>query len=328
MKAFVIFALALAAASPVQADAPDPFNAWNSGDFTHAVEYARPQAQAGDADAQYLLGEAYRLGRGVKADPSTALGWYRRAAAQGHTRAQDSLGLLLFAQGQRAEAMPLLSQSADRGEPRALYLVGTAHFNGDFVTKDWPLAYAMMSRAADAGIAQARQSLTAMERYLTPTDKAKAQSLIAAQRTGAPPPAATSPVRTTVASPPRPSAPPAVTPTPVKQAQKPTPSPAPTKVAAAPAAAPVPAKAAETPPGRGSWRVQLGAFGSTERAEASWTTLTARNSELKALDHRVVEAGAVRRLQATGIASREAANALCRRIIAAGGACIPLAPSN
>jgi cell division septation protein DedD len=74
--------------------------------------------------------------------------------------------------------------------------------------------------------------------------------------------------------------------------------------------------------------VQLGAFGSTDRAEASWTAIAARNAELKALDHRVVEAGAVRRLQATGIASREAANALCRRVIAGGGACIPLAPSN
>jgi len=190
----LMFALAFAAApaapTPVAArstaPATDPVAIWNAGDFPRAVEAARGPAGAGDADAQFLLGEAYRLGRGVSADPATALGWYRRAAAQNHEKAQDSLGLLLFAQGQRQEAMPILVRSAEHGEPRALYLVGTAHFNGDFVTKDWPLAYAMMSRAADAGIVQARQSLATMDRYLTPTDKGKAQALIAAQRGGAP----------------------------------------------------------------------------------------------------------------------------------------------
>jgi len=311
MRGSLLFVLALAAATPAFADAPDPFAAWNAGDFAHAIEYARPQAQSGDADAQFLLGEAYRLGRGVVADPIAALGWYRRAAAQGHVRAADSLGLLLFAQGQRADAMPLLVKSADRGEPRALYLVGTAHFNGDYVTKDWPLAYAMMSRAAAAGIAQARESLATMDRYLTPTDKARAQTLLAAQRPAAP----AAPVRTAAVPPPVGTAPPPL---------KPAPAPAPTRVATAPPPTPVPASPATPTIAGGSWRVQLGAFGSADRAEAAWTMLAARYADLRSLGHQVVAAGPVRRLQATGIASRDAANALCRRITAAGGGCMPV----
>jgi cell division septation protein DedD len=258
----------------------------------------------------------------VTADPGTALGWYRRAAGQGHERASDSLGLLLFALGQRAEAMPILIRSADRGEPRALYLVATAHFNGDFVTKDWPLAYAMMSRAAEAGIVQARQSLSTMERYLTPTDKGKAQALLAAQRTGTPASASSAGVASAA---PRPA--------PAK-ANVPSPAPAANINVAAAAPRPVPAKPAPTPTRtataapapRGNWRVQLGAFGSVDRAEAAWTSLSRKNGELAALDHSVVPAGAFRRLQASGLASREAANALCRRIIAAGGGCLPVAP--
>ena len=318
----LLFALALVAASPAAAPSTDPIAIWNAGDFPRAVEAARAPAAAGDADAQFLLGEAYRLGRGVTADPGTALGWYRRAAGQGHERASDSLGLLLFALGQRAEAMPILVRSADRGEPRALYLVATAHFNGDYVAKDWPLAYAMMSRAAEAGIVQARQSLATMERYLTPTDKGKAQALLAAQRAGTSASAANS---TSVAAVSRPA------PAPIKAS---VPAPAPAASINVATAAPRPAKAAPTPTKaavatpapRGNWRVQLGAFGSAERAEAAWLGLARKNSELAALNHSVVPAGAFRRLQAAGIASREAANALCRRIIAAGGGCLPVAP--
>jgi TPR repeat protein len=331
MTVRLIFALALAAAAPVGAQAgaqavtrvgapaTDPIAIWNSGDFPRAVEAARAPAAAGDADAQFLLGQAYRLGRGVTADPATALGWYRRAAAQGHVAASDSLGLLLFAQGQRAEAMPLLVQSSDRGEPRALYLVATAHFNGDYVTKDWPLAYAMMSRAAEAGIVQARQSLATMERYLTPTDKGKAQALIAAQRASTPPAASATNV---AAAQTRPAPPPPVAKPPVARTNVAAATPKPTVTRPAP----TPAKPTTAPAPRGNWRVQLGAFGSADRAETAWASLAGKNGDLAALDHKVVTAGSIRRLQAGGIASREAANALCRRIIAAGGGCIPIAP--
>jgi TPR repeat protein len=40
-------------------------------------------AEAGDADAQAVLGRAYLLGLGVRRDPAAALGWLRRAEAAG-----------------------------------------------------------------------------------------------------------------------------------------------------------------------------------------------------------------------------------------------------
>jgi cell division septation protein DedD len=92
------------------------------------------------------------------------------------------------------------------------------------------------------------------------------------------------------------------------------------------AASPASTKVAIAPAARGTWRVQLGAFGSADRAEAAWTSLAGKHASLAGLDHKVVPAGNFRRLQAGGIASRDAANALCRRITSAGGGCIPIAP--
>src|SRR3546814_21174127 len=91
----------------------------------------RPLAIAGDADAQFNLGQAYKFGRGVPTDLNQAEAWYRRAAKQGHLQAEDNLGLVLFTANRREEAMTLITRSAARGEPRAQYVLGTAHFNGD-----------------------------------------------------------------------------------------------------------------------------------------------------------------------------------------------------
>jgi TPR repeat protein len=49
-----------------------------------ALSWYTKAANAGVAEAQSKLGEAYEKGRlGVKKDKNTALDWYRKAAAQG-----------------------------------------------------------------------------------------------------------------------------------------------------------------------------------------------------------------------------------------------------
>ena len=154
LTAAIALPLATAAAAlaiPAFADVKDGVDAWQAGDYQKAVAEWRPLAVAGDADAQFNLGQAYKLGRGVPADLGQAESWYRRAAKQGHLQAEDNLGLILFTANKRDEAMPYIKASADRGEPRAQYVLGTAMFNGDYATKDWPRAYALTKRASDAG---------------------------------------------------------------------------------------------------------------------------------------------------------------------------------
>lgn len=157
-------------AAPAHADVKEGVDAWQAGNYQAAVAEWRPLALAGDADAQFNLGQAYKLGRGVPADMAQAEAWYRRAAKQGHLQAEDNLGLVLFTANRREEAMPFILASASRGEPRAQYVLGTAHFNGDLAAKDWPRAYALTKRASDAGLGIASARLAQLDN-LIPLDQ-------------------------------------------------------------------------------------------------------------------------------------------------------------
>jgi TPR repeat protein len=297
------------------------------------------KAQAGDAEAQFQMGEAYRAGKGVTADPEAAIMWYRRATALGHIRASEELGFALFAHGDRREAMPYIEKAAARGEARAFYLLGTAHFNGDYATRDWPLAYAQTERAAAAGLSAAQKNLELMDHYLLPADKVKADQILATLptvRTAPPegviaPPRSAAPVQTASAlsKPPKPA-----------KAAKPVPAPTESADATAvdkPAKAkPVKASAKETADNDatvsaksvkagGTWKVQLGAFGSEDRANDRWKTMRAKVADLGAYQQTIVAAGSIRRLQAANIASKADADALCKKIVAAKGDCLVLA---
>lgn len=59
-----------------------------------ALSVWRPQADAGDAEAQYFVGQIYERGLGAEPDPERAASWYRKAAEQDYRAAQVSLGYL------------------------------------------------------------------------------------------------------------------------------------------------------------------------------------------------------------------------------------------
>ena len=92
-----------------------------------------------------IWAQAYRLGRGVRRDEAAAENLYRRAAEAGHMRSADTYGLMLFQSGRHEEAMPYIMPAASRGDPRAQYLLGVAHFNGQLVDRDWERAYALLT---------------------------------------------------------------------------------------------------------------------------------------------------------------------------------------
>jgi len=159
-----------ALAAPAMADTKAGVDAWNRGDYKAAVDEWRRAAIAGDPDAQFNLGQAYKLGRGVPVDLPMAESWYRKAALQGHAQAEDNYGLALFQDGKRAEAAPWLEKSVARGEPRAELVLGTMLFNGDGVERDWVRAYALMTRSSGAGLPQGSQTLAEMDKYI-PADQ-------------------------------------------------------------------------------------------------------------------------------------------------------------
>jgi cell division septation protein DedD len=148
------------------ADVRAGVTAWEAGDYNRAVTEWRPLAVQGDADAQFNIGQAYKLGRGVPQDFNEAVAWFRRAADQGHLQSEDNLGLVLYEMGQKADALPWLQRSASRGEPRAQYVLGAELFNGERLSRDWVRAYAFMKRASDAGLQRASAALVQMDQHI------------------------------------------------------------------------------------------------------------------------------------------------------------------
>jgi uncharacterized protein len=321
--AFTLSLVALGLAfAPMPAEQSAPVKAgveaWERGEFARAVEMWRGPAIGGDADAQFNLGQAYKLGRGVAVDLKQAEDWYRRAAQQGHARAQDNYGLILYQNGKRREAISQLATSADRGEPRAQYVYGTELFNGELVSKDWVRAYAMMTRASAAGIPRASENLAQMDAYIPAAQRQQGIELartLERQKPAAPAELVDAPAPKLAATGPG--------------ATYPVPGSAPpaTPIAAAPKAAPpkvTPAKPSAAPTGK--WRVQLGAFSEAGRAQRLWETLSRKVSALSDRQPYLVRSGAVTRLQAGGYASQSAATSACSAVKAAGVSCLVVKP--
>ncbi|MEM7582608.1 MAG: caspase family protein [Acidobacteriota bacterium] len=62
--------------------------------YRTSLEVWLPQAKAGDAEAQYYVGQIFEKGLGTTADYASAAEWYRKAAEQSYAAAQTSLGYL------------------------------------------------------------------------------------------------------------------------------------------------------------------------------------------------------------------------------------------
>lgn len=166
-RAILAASVALALIAPAaHADVRTGVDAWSRGDYATAVREWRDPAERGDPDALFNLAQAYKLGRGAERDLARAEDLFGKAAARGHMLAADNYGLLLFQRGEKARAMPNLAAAAGRGDPRAQYLLGLAHFNGDAVEKDWVRAYALVSLAQQSGLQQATTALAQMDQHI------------------------------------------------------------------------------------------------------------------------------------------------------------------
>jgi uncharacterized protein len=284
----------VAIAVPAHADVKAGVDAASRGDYEAAIAEWRGPAQAGDADAQFNMGQSYKLGRGVPADQAAAVDWFRKAAAQGHAQAGDQLGLLLYQRGDHVGALPWLEKAAARDEKRGELVLGTMLFNGDKVTRDWPRAYALVTRSAAQGVPQARATLTQMEQHLSPAEQEQGRALamrIEAQGRGA-----------------TPTSPAVVAEAPVQVAQAPArAAPVPTRPAPRPEPEPVRASAAAS---GGAWKVQLGVFRDAGNARAMWAQKGARVGGSPAY----VKAGALTKLLATGFASKADAQRACAKV--------------
>ena len=148
----VLAAFALAPVAPAAAQG-----------YGDAMAWYGQAAQAGDAEAQYLLGYALETGARGQADPIAARTWYRAAADQGQTRAALRLALMLL-EGRGGPADPLAAMevhepAAEAGDTDAMSLLGwfLATSAGDRI-----LAYRWLKLAAEAGDGAAAANLATL----------------------------------------------------------------------------------------------------------------------------------------------------------------------
>ena len=306
-----------AGVAPAIADVKQGVDAYSRGEYRKAVEEWRPAAIAGDADAQFNLGQAYTLGRGVPVDIAMAESWFRKAAMQGHFEAEAKYGLVLFEQGKRTEAAPWLEKAVKRGEPRAELVLGTMLFNGDGVQKDWPRAYALLVRSAASGMPHASEAQAQMD-ALIPTEQRQAGLVLArqyeaeAQRPQLPPEisgqGSVAAMRGTDLPPSNydPSVerrPEIVAMRPERQTQPRPRAMSPPEAVAVRSPAPAPIAS-----GRGGWRLQLGAFGEAGNARKLWGQVGGR---FPGASVAYVKAGSLTRVMVGPYGSRATAAAAC-----------------
>lgn len=322
-KALLLCAALLSASIPAAFAAPKTpttadavkrgVDAWSAGQYEAAVKLWQAAAATGDPDAQFNLGQAYKLGKGVpKSDLARAEELYRQAAEQGHIQAADNYGLLLFQTGKREQAMGWLVPSAERGEARAQYVLGIAYFNGDLVARDPVRGYALMTRAAAVGLDQAKGALEKMDAVLPIEQRREGVALAAKLEQQA---LARRNVQFSAAD------------------LGPAPSPGREKSAAPAKArpAPLPLKSATTPPlatakaavsliGAGPWRAQIGAFAVAANADALWNRVRTRPA-LAGAERYLVPSGRVTRLLVGPFPSEAAALRACATL---GSPCLAL----
>ena len=128
-----------------------------------AAEQLEQLADTGDANAQYIIGTAYRDGGLLIPDTAKAQKLLERAAEQDLDAAQYALGKLYLSDDadvhDPAKGIYWLKRSADNGNDHAAYRLGKEYLSGKNVPKDASTAAEYLRQAANNGNAYAQYLL-------------------------------------------------------------------------------------------------------------------------------------------------------------------------
>ena len=136
-------------------------------DLVEAVKWYRKSAEQGDATGQNYLGDCYWFGDGVERDYAEAAKWYRKSAEQGDATGQKNLGDCYRGgngvEQDYAEAVKWYRKAADQGEKYAQYYLGECYLEGRGVAQDKTEAVKWLRKAAEQGNEGAKEKLKTLE---------------------------------------------------------------------------------------------------------------------------------------------------------------------
>lgn len=138
--------------------------------FIKAAEY-------GHKEAQYLVGECYYYGKGVRTDYQRALEYYFKAATQNHASAIYSIGFMYYhgegVEQNKTAAFQWFTKALNSGlkDSNLYYLIGYCYSNGTGINRDYNNAYKYYKMSADAGNLMALNNLGVLYQNGTGVEK-------------------------------------------------------------------------------------------------------------------------------------------------------------
>jgi localization factor PodJL len=123
-------------------------------------------ARAGNAAAEYTLGDAYARGEGVAQNDKQAVSWIRKAAGQGLTIAQYRLATF-YEKGRgvgqdNARAMQLYEKAASKGNVKAMHNLAVMYAEGRGTSQDFAKAAQWFAKAANYGLGDSQYNLAVL----------------------------------------------------------------------------------------------------------------------------------------------------------------------
>ena len=148
------------------------------GSAKEAAGYFRSAAEAGDPEAQSLLGRMYLDGEGVEQSDKKAFKWISLAAEQNEPYALDYLGYMYY-EGRGVEqsfekALDCFMKSAEEGNPEGAFNAGSMYLQGEGTDKNLSKAEEYFLIAADSSDSMA---LTELAKIYLETDSARIPEL-------------------------------------------------------------------------------------------------------------------------------------------------------
>ncbi len=178
--------VAFASSSPVWAERDAGIAAYKKNEFSVALQELTPDAEAGDAKAQYYLGLLHAHGYGVAKSAEIAAGWFRKAAEQGVREAQFDLGHL-YRKGAGVPqddtvAVSWWQKAADQGDTFAQSSLAEMYLDGRGVERNLVQAYKWVilaePRAQPNRVQWNNFTARKIAKMMKPAQLAKAQKLV------------------------------------------------------------------------------------------------------------------------------------------------------
>ena len=147
--------------------------AYERGEYEKALALFHPLAEQGNSIAQYVLGNLYYFGLGVRKDEEQAVKWYRKASEAGIPEAQYNLGVTyrdgLGVRKDEGEAVRWWRKAADQGNADAQWGLGVMYRDGRGVLKSISAAVDWFYKAGMSYLKEGQRgdALTALDRINT-----------------------------------------------------------------------------------------------------------------------------------------------------------------